>query len=75
MAREILRVTLTKEADLLCLEPNLTTKQFLFHVLFRPKERARSGLQIKPGVEALRQVFIKILPGEYIGYARVVQSF
>jgi hypothetical protein len=64
-----------KEADLLCSEPNLTTKYFLFHDPFRPKERTRSGLQIKPGVEALGQVFVKILPGEHNGYARVVQSF
>jgi hypothetical protein len=40
---------------------------------FRLKKRAHSGLQINPRVEALGQVFVKILPLERKGYARVVQ--
>jgi hypothetical protein len=37
------------------------------------KEFIHSELLIKPEVEALGQVFVKILPQEYGGYARVVQ--
>ena len=44
---------------------NLTTKSFLFQDLIRPKERAYSGLQNKPGVELFGQVFIMRLHQEY----------